>query len=244
MFAYKFRIYRGDQAKIGRDVFYLTVELWLLYIQPWSVHVSSNSAINYSIPKWMQYIAYNLHFYTTLLPCFLKVISKMNISPLDIEGAGNLDLLNRVLRVFTPDMLKMMRKLSAQFANWYKDECLPSNRLLTMGNHTPRREQSFASLPSPPSRGTPNRHNQKANSSISSPAVGDDRDVAYHCNLLMQDQHLRLFPDPRINELNDYGITDYREYSLEAVASIVICIESIQETRRKEEGNCLFITFQ
>ncbi len=54
-----------------------------------------------------------------MLPCFLKMISKMNVSPLDGEGLRNLNLLERVLQSFSPVVVEEVKQLSGTFSNWY-----------------------------------------------------------------------------------------------------------------------------
>jgi hypothetical protein len=47
------------------------------------------------------------------------MISKMNISPLDGEGERNLKMLGRVLKVFSPVLVEIVKGSSTTFASWY-----------------------------------------------------------------------------------------------------------------------------
>lgn len=63
------------------------------------------------------YIAHNLHFYTTLLVVFLRVMTKVNLTACS-DGQKNLLLLGRVLEVFTKEVVDIIRQLSEGFVHW------------------------------------------------------------------------------------------------------------------------------
>ena len=64
---------------VNSEVVLVAVEVWLLWIQPWSAEASMHSHrglltarhIPYS-EAWKPYVALNLNFYSTLLACFFK----------------------------------------------------------------------------------------------------------------------------------------------------------------------------
>ena len=56
------------------------VDLWLMYLQPWLFSRSSSDR-SFTATKWQSYIAANLHYYTTLLCCFLHGIARVDLLP-------------------------------------------------------------------------------------------------------------------------------------------------------------------
>lgn len=63
------------------------------------------------------YIAHNLHFYTTILVVFLRIMAKLNLTACS-EGQKNLLLLGRVLEVYTSEVMDHIRSLSEGFVQW------------------------------------------------------------------------------------------------------------------------------
>jgi len=72
----------GESATLDSQVLVLATELWLLYLQPWTARpicngttgvlpTRSNNLGAYS-SEWRPYVAANLHFYTTLLACYMR----------------------------------------------------------------------------------------------------------------------------------------------------------------------------
>ena len=55
--------------------YFLAVDIWLMYIQPWS----KQSKKGYE-EKWRPYVVANYHFYTTLLILYLKSVKDFDIS--------------------------------------------------------------------------------------------------------------------------------------------------------------------
>ena len=97
----------------------LAVELWLLYLQPWKQQRSDK---DFS-PKWRTYVAGNLHFYTTLLACFLRTAARVDLLPSsDPREPTHFQNLERVLDVFstTPGLISCLDNLLDEFVSrWY-----------------------------------------------------------------------------------------------------------------------------
>jgi hypothetical protein len=75
---------RSSMGGAGRNTqsLCLAIELWLLYIQPWSAPAIAAGAGSHRsqekrlfAEKWRPYVVLNLHFYTTLLACFLRMMA-------------------------------------------------------------------------------------------------------------------------------------------------------------------------
>ena len=128
---------RGDQfASQKPDMFALAVECWLLWLQPWKaralyqfnyslqrVDKAGPPDFTYEEAKWYAYISANLHFYTTLLVCFLNAMSRMDlsVSNSDVAGQTHLFLLERVLLAFEP-LKNTITKLDTSFRAWYPEK--------------------------------------------------------------------------------------------------------------------------
>ena len=97
------------------QVLFLSIELWLLWMQPWNLTTSSTTTSSTNIPStattsvptshpsydhsWIAYVASNLHFYTTLLSCYLSMVSRLTLSVSDRVGAMHLTYLEKTLNV-------------------------------------------------------------------------------------------------------------------------------------------------
>ena len=89
--------------------FYLIVESWLLYIQPWK----SNKEPKYT-PKWRAYIVANFHFYTTLFTLYLRSTARMDLATSRSLTSNEfilLDLLERVLGVFDEEVVDLLEEI-------------------------------------------------------------------------------------------------------------------------------------
>lgn len=101
-------------------VFTYAVEIWLLYIQPWKQQPHSSDQI--FSKKWRTYVAANLHFYSTLLACFLKTAARVDLLPsADPKEPTHFQNLERVLEVFSNDglILTIDNLLDDFVYHWY-----------------------------------------------------------------------------------------------------------------------------
>jgi hypothetical protein len=159
-------IYRGDEISIDREIVYMAIELWLLYIQPWnysSTSSSSSSSSGTSDKKglerhWKNYIANHYHFYSTVFVYFIRMTSKMNISlinhidpysgrtssssssssssTISAEGNRNLLMLEKVMKVFSPNLIAIIEDLGRSYVQWYSNS-------LSEENHSPTLRGKF-----------------------------------------------------------------------------------------------------
>lgn len=184
----------------------MAVDLWLLYIQPWLLTDSKGStgsdSDRKSLSNWRPYIASNLHFYTTLLSCFLSMNARVNLS----GRSHYLSCLERVLAAFTfshSALLHTVEDLLSAFKPWYLQQRhdTRSGRSVETGFRSPGRRASAASA----------RWPTDANAEL--------------CALAFQ--HQSLFPDRSIDKLlSDGGICDFRSYSLESCAQIMFSLRA------------------
>ena len=89
--------------------FYLAVETWLLYIQPWK----SSKDSSYT-EKWKAYVVSNFHFYTTLLTLYLRSTARMDLATsrdLNSNEFILLDSLERVVNVFSEDLVDLIESI-------------------------------------------------------------------------------------------------------------------------------------
>lgn len=119
-----------SRAPIGLSptAFLAITDVWLAYIQPWccrswaegkdgsSVSSSSDAADKETISPsgvysaaWETYVLANYHFYTVLLGGFVERAKELDFSGSDERS---LSILDRVLGVFTPDLLALLRSAS------------------------------------------------------------------------------------------------------------------------------------
>ena len=98
-----------------KDMYAVAVEVWLLYLQPWRASAIAKGTpldridkapelcnATYRRETWLPYIASNLHFYTTLLACFIQSCSRVDLSVTEDAGMMNLLMLEKVLVAFDP----------------------------------------------------------------------------------------------------------------------------------------------
>lgn len=201
--------------------FSLAVETWLLYIQPWKVgphmltlntHIPASAAYSGRgnsefTPVWRAYVACNLHFYTTILVCFLKAMSKVQFDS-SYEGKMYFLLLNKVLHVFNERTLKKtISSLNSHFSMY------PFANVLTNGTPTS----------SPRTMG-------------SGGGGSDDIPTEYEL-CVMRNQHRVLFPDDSIHALTLQGcnagiITPPRyKNAMYAAGKIIYSLEYIMAQR-------------
>ncbi|TYZ65043.1 hypothetical protein PybrP1_004495 [[Pythium] brassicae (nom. inval.)] len=105
-----------SRAPIGLSptAFLAITDVWLAYLQPWccrgwaaGAHGSSSSeAPGLYSPAWATYVLANYHFYTVLLGAFVERAKELDFSGSDERGVGALD---RVLSVYTPELLGLLR---------------------------------------------------------------------------------------------------------------------------------------
>ncbi len=72
----------------------------------------------------------------------------MNISPLDGEGERNLNILERVLRVFSPVLLEIIKRSAGAFSAWY--DTLLDGRAIDHNMRTPQKSRVSTSGVSSP----------------------------------------------------------------------------------------------
>jgi len=110
-------IFNQGGEMISCTTFSLAVDLWLLYIQPWKQQTMDKE---YSV-IWSTYVAANLHFYTTLLACFLKTAARVDLSPsMNPKESTYFQTVERVLEVFLKDSLVLtIDHLLGDFLDWY-----------------------------------------------------------------------------------------------------------------------------
>ncbi|KAG2523181.1 hypothetical protein JM18_004178 [Phytophthora kernoviae] len=113
-----------SRAPIGLSptAFLAITDVWLAYIQPWhcrpwadskqptgaAVEDEKDAAHGYT-PAWESYVLANYHFYTTLLGAFVERAKELDFSTGDER---NLQIVDRVMSVFTPDLLALLRRAS------------------------------------------------------------------------------------------------------------------------------------
>ena len=111
-------IFNQGGEMVSCTTFGLAVDLWLLYIQPWKQQTSDKEYSNI----WRTYVAANLHFYSTLLACFLKTAARVDLSPsMDPKESTYFQTVERVLEVFMKDSLvSTIDNLLGDFVDgWY-----------------------------------------------------------------------------------------------------------------------------
>ena len=111
-------IFNQGGEMVSCTTFCLAVDLWLLYIQPWKQQTMVDK--EYS-DTWRTYVAANLHFYTTLLACFLKTAARVDLSPsMNPKESTYFQSVERVLEVFLKDSLVLtIDHLLGDFLDWY-----------------------------------------------------------------------------------------------------------------------------
>ncbi|DBA01608.1 TPA: hypothetical protein N0F65_011364 [Lagenidium giganteum] len=112
-----------SRAPIGLTptAFLALTDVWLAYLQPWcckswargQAHNSDDPDAQYSA-KWESYVLANYHFYTTLLGSFVERAKELELSASDER---NLNTLDRVLGVYTSDLLVLLRSASEFLEN-------------------------------------------------------------------------------------------------------------------------------
>ncbi|RLN62466.1 hypothetical protein BBJ29_002151 [Phytophthora kernoviae] len=107
---------------LSPTAFLAITDVWLAYIQPWhcrpwadskqptgaAVEGEKDAAHGYT-PAWESYVLANYHFYTTLLGAFVERAKELDFSTGDER---NLQIVDRVMSVFTPDLLALLRRAS------------------------------------------------------------------------------------------------------------------------------------
>ncbi|KAJ0408516.1 hypothetical protein P43SY_006446 [Pythium insidiosum] len=122
-----------SRAPIGLSpaAFFAITDVWLAYIQPWNCRAwsqgqapvlrrspsdsgSSSTGSNVDAPAgytpaWETFVLANYHFYTTLLGAFVERAKELDLTGGDERAIATLD---RVLAVFNPDLLALLRQAS------------------------------------------------------------------------------------------------------------------------------------
>lgn len=127
-----------------------------------------------------------------------RMITRWHWSASDSEGNRNLLILERVMLVFTPELVQAIDELSNDFRGWLKQNKEYLDKL-TYGASpavaSPRRSVAFAGFPQ-------------------SPQVGSSSGSQAAYVHIMHAQHKNLFPDPRVNDFKaDMGVTDFTKFS-------------------------------
>lgn len=124
-----------SRAPIGLSptAFLAITDVWLAYIQPWCCRSwaegKDGSGAVYT-PAWETYVLANYHFYTVLLGGFVERAKDLDFSGSDERS---LSILDRVLGVFNPELLALLRnaskflKKSQPFAVPYGGNSTPIN---------------------------------------------------------------------------------------------------------------------
>ena len=135
----------GSHANYCSLKFHEAVQIWLLYIQPWSSSTAGNvpKSFVYS-SEWDYYISTNLHFYTTLLGIFLHTVSSVSIHPSDPDGLHFLNSLEKVLLCFSGKLLKTVQNIVYQFNSWHEYEVI--DFLMTNQNKYKNNEIAMESI--------------------------------------------------------------------------------------------------
>ena len=81
----------------------------------WLTFPRFDAASKYTPEKWEPYVAANLHLYTVTLSIFLKRAKEFDFSTVHFDKS--LGYIQRVLRVFSPALVKKIHKV---FSNWSK----------------------------------------------------------------------------------------------------------------------------
>lgn len=103
-----------SRAPIGLSptAFLAITDVWLAYIQPWCcsswAEGKDGSGAVYT-PAWETYVLANYHFYTVLLGGFVERAKELDFSGSDERS---LNILDRVLGVFNPELLALLRNAS------------------------------------------------------------------------------------------------------------------------------------
>jgi hypothetical protein len=138
--------FSGDEVSVDREIVFMAVEMWLLWLQPWLFSSSSSSEQNINLlSHWNYYICSHYHYYSTLFIYFIRMISKMNLSlisdvnlstssssnsnnsknssfsfDLADDNVRNLYLLGRVLKVFQQaNLCKILEELNHSYLFFY-----------------------------------------------------------------------------------------------------------------------------
>ncbi|RLN94648.1 hypothetical protein BBJ28_00009286 [Nothophytophthora sp. Chile5] len=116
-----------SRAPIGLSptAFLAITDVWLAYIQPWNCRAWADSqqpatggaapatgtetAVGGYSSVWESYVLANYHFYTTLLGAFVERAKELDFSAGDER---NLQIVDRVMSVFSPDLLALLRRAS------------------------------------------------------------------------------------------------------------------------------------
>lgn len=111
-----------SRAPIGLSPtgFLAITDVWLAYIQPWCCKRWADVKTTVSAPEakpkdegytpaWESYVLANYHFYTTLLGVFVERARELDFSGTDERTVS---LLDRVLSVFNPELLALLRRAS------------------------------------------------------------------------------------------------------------------------------------
>jgi hypothetical protein len=220
-----------------RDMYALAVEVWLLYLQPWRAPALARGTPLDKIEKapemygaaydrdtWLPYVASNLHFYTTLLACFMQSCSKVDLSVTEDSGMVHLLLLEKVLMAF--DAFKDdVDMLTADFRAWYPSRSRDAyggggGGRGGYGNNTPFRSPAQSRHTTP--RHTHNNSAGGSSSSSSSSAVGARGQTPIGLLAAIRAQHHSLFPDPAIDRDVPYcGIVAVSEYCAEEAQKLI-----------------------
>ena len=217
----------------------LACEVWMLVLQPW---IARDVAAGYSVvkasarrvysDKWRPYIAANIHLYTTLLACFLKMVSRLNsISGDTTESKRHFHLLTRVLKVFTPELISVVDALINGFRTWYIERFSIGNQQLTSAPYlaTPAKSVAGGEVGSGGAggRGTGGRGGgggeiggmtdidatpaQKSANEPPMVSVATQQEL-----LVMYAHHCCVFPDRTLDQLPGCGVTDFRSSAKDA----------------------------
>jgi hypothetical protein len=201
-----------------RDMYALAVEVWLLYLQPWKAPAIAKGtpldrigkapelcSASYRRETWLPYIASNLHFYTSLLPCFIQACSRVDLSATEDAGMVNLLMLEKVLVAFDP-IKDDVEALNTDFQRWYPTCSRDRYSGVAGGSRGPT--NGFGNTPYRSPAGL--RGTMGATGLRTPPAES----VSTSAGLLvaMRVQHQLLFPDPAVDRDVPYcGILDLQD---------------------------------
>lgn len=235
-----------------RDMYALAVEVWLLYLQPWKAPQLAKGTPLARVEKapdlhgaiydretWLPYIACNLHFYTTLLACFIQSCSKVDISATEDSGMVHLLLLEKVLVAF--DSFKHdVEALTEDFKCWYPPNSRDAYGGVGGSGRTPMPTRSAAAsrLATPSSHSRVGGSSSASSSSSSAAVTPSNTAAATPLGLLvaMKVQHQLLFPDPAIDrDVPSCGIVDVSEHcAVEAqklISTLNVCMRDVNNRK-------------
>jgi hypothetical protein len=199
----------------------LVVDIWLLYLQPWSLKHSQDAGpdrvrcVDDAYTKeWKYYVAANLHIYTTLLTCFLRFVSRMchNWDTLDSgSGTAAIDghiVFNALLKVLKVLSFKPLRQDILSLQEDARNRYSTCSRNIQQQQRMQMIESDIPFIsPRITARNSPGRSRK-----FSTEAHTGDIFISGVIR-----QHQLLFPDSKIDDLPNMGlgdaVSDNKEYA-------------------------------